>query len=367
MINKSIYFFIGTTAELIKIFPIMQEMSKNNIQYKIIASGQNRLDQDIMTKTGINPIDIYLYDKPIKQSAIGLLFWFIKTLIKALLSLKKEFQKLDKKNSYMIVHGDTVSTVMGAIIGKFHGLRIVHVEAGLRSFNYLNPFPEEIDRMIVSRLTDIHCCPNEWSMSNIKSNKGVKINTIQNTLLDSLNYALSLEIRSDLYNELVHKDFFVFVFHRQENLFNESMMRIVFEKIINYSRNNIPCLLILHAPTKEALIKYCMWEVLANEPNIITTPRINYFEFMKILSIAKFIVTDGGSNQEEAYYFGKPCLILRKETERNEGLGENAILSKLDFGVIDNFLQNYSRNQKHFIQVDEKPSAKIVTAILEEN
>lgn len=367
MPNKNIYFFIGTTAELIKLFPIMQEMHKQNLAYKIIASGQNKLDEDIMTRTGINSIDVLLHDQPIKQSAAGLLWWFVKTLIRSSIRLKKEFCTLDKKNSYIIVHGDTVSTVMGAIIGKLYRLKIVHVEAGLRSFNYFKPFPEEIDRMIVSKLTDIHCCPNEWSMHNIKSNEGLKVNTVQNTLLDSLNYALSLDIQSDLYSQLVDRDFFIFVFHRQENLFNESMMRVAFEKIINFSRNNIPCLLILHAPTREALIKYGMLEIIANEPNIITTPRLNYFEFMKILSIAKFIVTDGGSNQEEAYYFGKPCLILRKETERNEGINQNVVLSHLETDTIDDFLINYLHYQRTFTQVDEKPSFKIVSAIRGEN
>jgi len=367
MNNKSIYFFIGTTAELIKVFPIMQQMYKENIQYKIIASGQNRLDQDIMTKTGINPIDIYLYNKPIKQSAIGVLFWFIKTLIKSLLSLKKEFHKLDKTNSYMIVHGDTVSTVMGAMIGRFYGLKVVHVEAGLRSFNYFKPFPEEIDRMIVSKLTDIHCCPNKWSMHNIKSNKGIKISTEQNTLLDSLSFALSLEIKSDLYDRLADQDFFVFVFHRQENLFDEKLLHSIFKKITEYSKHTMKCLLILHAPTKEALMKNNLLSNIEAEETIITTNRLNYFEFMKILSISKFIVTDGGSNQEESYYFGKPCLILRNETERNEGLNENVVLSKLDFDVIDGFLQNYTKYQRDFIQVDEKPSSKIVSTIMKDS
>jgi UDP-N-acetylglucosamine 2-epimerase (non-hydrolysing) len=361
--EKGIYFFVGTTAELIKVFPIMQELNKQGVAYKIIASGQNKLDVDILEKTGIEPISIQLSDKGINQSVFGLLSWFVTTLVKSLFRLKSFFQK-DCKNSYLLVHGDTISTVMGAVIGKLYRLKVVHIEAGLRSFNYFKPFPEEIDRMIVSKLTDIHCCPNEWSLKNVENKKGLKINTVQNTLLDGLNYALNVNVNSALYDKLKDKDFFIFVYHRQENLFNEERMRHIFKKIVNYSRENMTCLLVLHDPTKEALLKADLLEKIKKEKSIVTSKRFNYFEFMKLLNAAKFIVTDGGSNQEESYYFGKPCLILRNETERNEGLGENAILSKFDDGIIDYFLSSHETYQRGFVEVDVTPSRKIVNALL---
>lgn len=365
--NTSIYFFIGTTAELIKVFPIMQILDSKNIKYKIIVSGQNKLDKNILNNIGINNIDIVLFEGKIKQSSLGLLSWFIKTLVKSIFTLKKEFKNIKKCDSYMLVHGDTVSTVMGAVLGKIHGLNIVHIEAGLRSFNYFKPFPEEIDRMIVSKIADIHCCPNEWSMKNIKNKNSIKINTIQNTLYDSLNYALTLNTKSNLYDKLKNERFFVFVFHRQENLFDKELTKSIMKKIVTYSKENIPALMIMHSPTKSTLVKYDMLEMIENTESIITTDRLDYFEFMKVLSISEFIVTDGGSNQEESYYFGKPCLILRKETERNEGLGENVLLSNLDSNIIDNFFDNPLKYKKDFVKLDEKPSEKIVNVLLGES
>lgn len=362
--NKYIYFFIGTTAELIKVFPIMQIFDLKGIEYKIISSGQNKLDEEIMKRTSIKPISISLFDGNIKQSALGLLYWFFTTLFKSVFKIKKEFSSLDKNNTYMLVHGDTVSTVMGALLAKINRVKIVHIEAGLRSFNYFKPFPEEIDRMIVSNIADIHCCPNEWSMKNVLSKKGKKVNTIQNTLLDSLNFALSLDMQSDLINKLKGKRFFVFVFHRQENLFDQALTKKIIPKISLYAEQNIPVLMILHSPTKVALEKYGLYNEIQKQESFMTTGRLNYFEFMKVLSMAEFLVTDGGSNQEESYYFGLPSLILRKETERNEGLDHNVVLSNLDDTIIDNFLENPAKYRKEFVSTSEKPSNIVVDAIL---
>lgn len=362
--SKNIYFFIGTTAELIKVFPIMQVLDSQNINYKIISSGQNKLDEEIMKKTSIKSISMHLFYGSITQSTFGLLKWFILTLIKSILKIRREFSKLDKQNTYILVHGDTVSTVMGAFLGKLSSVKIVHIEAGLRSFNYFKPFPEEIDRMIVSSLANLHCCPNEWSLKNVSSKKGKMVNTIQNTLLDSLNYALTLDIKSSLIEELKNKKFFVFVFHRQENLFDQTLTEKIIKKILLYAKDNIPALMILHSPTKVTLQKYGLLSDISNKEYFLLTDRLNYFEFMKVLSLADFLVTDGGSNQEESYYFGIPCLVLRKETERNEGIGENVLLSNLDDNIIDRFLENPEHYRRKPIVTDEKPSKLIVDAIL---
>lgn len=366
MIQKNIFFFIGTTAELIKVFPIMRELDRQGRTYKVIASGQNRLDKEIILKTGVNPVDIQLSNIDISQSVLGLFSWFFSTTLKSLFKLRTVFRQCHKKNSLLVIHGDTISTVMGAFLGTVFRLNIVHIEAGLRSYDFFNPFPEEIDRMLVSSLSDMHCCPNYWAMNNVKNKSGVKVNTIQNTLLDSLNFALSLEDKSNLYKELSRDDFFIFVFHRQENLFDEALLKTVFTKILAYSKMNIKCLLIMHSPTEVALRKTKLLESIQSQPNVRITGRLSYFDFMNVLSISKFIVTDGGSNQEESYYFGKPCLILRKATERNEGLDENASLSGLDMDKVDHFLINYRLYNRDKVELEQSPSNIIINAMLEE-
>src|SRR5581483_12192850 len=100
---------------------------------------------------------------------------------------------------------------------------------------------------------------------------------------------------------------------------------------------------VLHRLTKDFLNEQNLLKEIRANPHVVTVPRLPYFEFIKILSGSEFIATDGGSNQEEAYYLGKPCLILRNVTERVEGLGENALLAKGSNETMVNFVKNYKK------------------------
>jgi len=356
--KKNYYFFIGTIAELIKLFPIMQEMERRFINYKIIASGQNDLkNSDILGYIKKPEIDIEINNEKIKKSALGLLFWFIKTFFKSWRIFKEEIKK--SEDNYLIVHGDTVSTVMGAILGKIYKFKVCHVEAGLRSFNFFEPFPEEIDRAITSRLADFYFCPNDWALNNLKKRKGEKINTLNNTLIDSLDFVLNKEANSDLARSLKDKKYCLFVCHRQENVFNKELLELLVEKILETAKN-IKVIFILHEITKIALEKYNLLVKLENNENILLVDRIPYWELMRILKTAEFMVTDGGSNQEECYYLGVPTLILRNYTERNEGLGKNVVLSKNNFNVVGDFIANYKKYKNDPVKIASSPSQIIV-------
>jgi len=359
-VKKRIYFFIGTTAELIKLIPIMKELTDRGSDYKIIASGQNDIRQSELLKlVAKTDIDLVLSTNKIKKTPFGLLSWFSITFLISIFKLKKEFSLHKKSQTYLIVHGDTVSTVMGALFGKLFGLKVCHIEAGLRSFNYFQPFPEEIDRLITSRLTNIHFCPNEWASHNLEKRKGIKINTFQNTLVDSLQLAINHKSESLLIKEIQQNSYFIFVIHRQENLLNEKLVNSLINKIIKYS-NNMTCVFVLHEYTKYVLNSMNLLSNLQQQSNISLVPRLPYLEFMQLLDRSEFIVTDGGSNQEEAYYLGKPCLLLRKVTERTEGLNENVLLSENNEKTIDSFFNNpFAYKREKLVNIN-KPSKIIV-------
>ncbi|AVS64543.1 hypothetical protein C8245_01540 [Paracidovorax avenae] len=164
---KNIYFFIGTTAELIKMMPVMQVCWRRGIPFQLVASGQNDIrHSELLALVGKKAPDLVLFEGEIRKSAVSLLLWFFRTLLRSVGRLRRHMRQLPGSN-VVVVHGDTVSTVMGALLAKVLRTDVAHVEAGLRSFNYLHPFPEEIDRVITSRLADIHFCPNDWSMRNL--------------------------------------------------------------------------------------------------------------------------------------------------------------------------------------------------------
>lgn len=356
--EKNYYFFVGTVAELIKLFPVMQEMERRSVEYRIIASGQNEIKKsDIFECVKKQKIDIEIGDKKINKSVFGLFCWFMWTFFKSLKIFKKDIRRT--RNDCLIIHGDTVSTMMGAILGKIFGFKIFHIEAGLRSFNFFEPFPEEIDRVVTSRLADYHFCPNDWALNNLKKRKGEKINTFNNTLINSLDFALSRNVHSELMDTLKDGGYCLFVCHRQENVSNKKLLVLLTDKMIETAKK-IRCIFILHEITKIALEKYELLAKLKNDKNIILVGRVPYFELMHILRDAEFMITDGGSNQEECYYLGIPTLILRRCTERNEGLGKNVILSKNDFNVVSDFIKNYKKYGSTPIKITNSPSSIIV-------
>ena len=187
---KTFYFFIGTEAELIKVYPLIRKMENSHIPYSIISSGQNDISKSrvLLAANGGN-IDIVLSDEnDIHKSALGLVGWYICTSKRAVKLICERFdmqKNHDRTENVMIVHGDTISTVMGAYIGRKLGMKVAHIEAGLRSHNWLNPFPEEIDRMLVSRVADYSFAPGRGAANNLKGHKGV-YDTKVNTLTDSL-------------------------------------------------------------------------------------------------------------------------------------------------------------------------------------
>ncbi|WP_051196903.1 UDP-N-acetylglucosamine 2-epimerase [Butyrivibrio sp. XBB1001] len=359
---KSILFFIGTEAELIKVFPVIQECRKRNIDCHIVASGQNDIkDSVIIKKTDCGEVELELSnEKDIKKTALGLLQWWIKTYRISRQKIIGTFPDMDYANSYMIVHGDTVSTYMGARIGKKLGMTVCHVEAGLRSHNIFSPFPEEIDRLLTSRIARVHFAPGEYAYNNLRKANGRKINTYQNTLLDSLTYSKKIPIENEIIKEISGEEYCVFVMHRQENLANKPFVIDVVNEVKNLAKKT-KCVILMHKITENAFVKIGVLDELKTLTNVILLPRVGYFDFMKLLNNSLFVITDGGSNQEELYYMRKPCLILRKVTERKEGLGANARLFNGEASDIEVFISQLGDSDK-MCEVIEDASPSILIA-----
>lgn len=347
-------FWIGTEAELIKVFPIMLEMERRNFEFNIIASGQNDIKNSKILSLFTKPLNIQVLSLgPQIKSSLGLLLWFLKTFFLSIGKVRRS------KKQILFIHGDTISTLMGAVVGFIKGFKIAHVEAGLRSFNLLKPFPEEIDRIISSKFVDFHFCPNSEAVSNLTNTSGEKINTFNNTLLDSLNAFRTNIHHSDTNSQ---NEYFVFVLHRQENLFDDDFVKSMIQLILEKCQK-IHCHFILHEPTKNKLAELGLLDLIIKNKNITTHPRLPYFDFMKILINSRFLISDGGSNQEESFYLGLPCLIMRTETERSEGLNSNVILERRNFANISSFFENYSIYKKEVITTENNPSVIIVDYI----
>lgn len=361
-------FWIGTVAELIKIFTVISETRERKIPYIVVATGQNKVtDTDVLKSCNDNKVDILLSDTyKIKKSASGLLTWFVKTYSGATKKIRKYIENnCDIKNSTMIVHGDTVSTLMGALVAKKIKVKLAHVEAGLRSFDLLHPFPEEIDRVLTSKRVDVHFCPSDIAEKNlIKANvHGKIVNTKGNTIYDGLQYANTIEFSSDLKCKIdsINGEYFVFVMHRQENVANVQLFSETVKRVCELSEK-LHCVCVLHEITRIALENNGLMPLVQSK-NFTLLPRVEYFDFMKVLQGAEYVITDGGSNQEELAYMGKPTLIMRTKTERQDGIYHNAVLCNNSFDIFDNFVDNYKKYLREPMVLDMSPS-KIIADFL---
>lgn len=345
--HTNLNFFIGTEAELIKMFPVMMKLQEKQTPYRIIASGQNDIKASpVLSTLNGGHVDLELSEESsIQKTAAGLLRWYFQTSRQQVKAFRAAFRGDDMARSIMVVHGDTVSTMMGATLGKKLGMHVAHVEAGLRSHNWLNPFPEEIDRVVTSWKADMHFAPGQVPCMNLKRAKGAVVDTVYNTIADSLAYSRTIPCKDAHITALQHSTYFVFVLHRQENLARKAFLEALVKRVIRQSEN-FPCVFILHKPTEIALRENGLLDLILKCKNITVLPRVNYFDFMKLLEGAQFVLTDGGSNQEELSYMGKPCLILRTHTERQDGIGENVVLYDGDLNKMDAFLRTYPEHRR---------------------
>lgn len=340
--NIKIAIIIGTRAELIKTFPIILELEKKKIPFYFIHTGQHNLG-DLCKKFKIKKPDVVLSQEPTKSSKFNsnqskAILWNLSLIGK----IRKELIKLTNLN-YVIYHGDTMTTTTASIASsKLLNLnkkyKNVHLEAGLRSFNLFEPFPEEISRKIADFFSDILLVPSEFSKKNVKNYKNKKIILTGNTVLDSADIALKIAKKEKI-KPLSKERFGLITIHRHENLKNKKRL----ENIIKILENiEIPCFFAIHDNTLKKLEEFDLLNKLKNNKNIHLIQPLDYISFIYQMSKCSLIICDGGSMQEESLIFKKPCIILRKNTERQEGLKTNfQYLSKLEIKKTKEKIKEY--------------------------
>jgi UDP-N-acetylglucosamine 2-epimerase (non-hydrolysing) len=350
-----IHFVIGTKAQLIKTALVMRALKNRGIAYNYISTGQHHETiQDIHRNFDLPGPNRVLYTGPDIVSIPAMIRWSVHILLNTLKHRGSIFG--EDRGGIVLIHGDTFSTILGALMAKAAGLKVGHIESGLRSFDIFHPFPEELTRLATFRLSDVMFCPNEWAVSNVKHYKAVAINTNGNTLMDALNMAANHNLET--MPPVPAYPFGIVSLHRSENILTQrALLRVVetVEKIAVRHR----LLFVLHKPTERRLQISGLLGRLRTNPNIEFRPRYGYFQFISLLKHAMFVVTDGGSNQEECAYLGKPTLLLRKATERKEGLEKHCVLSRYDPAVIDAFISRTFANDNAALKNIFSPSAVI--------
>lgn len=324
---------IGTKGQLIKMAPVMLEMDKRDIDYSFVNVAQHgKILNEIIDLFNLKEPDFILKhrEKDIAKIADGAI-WSLNFLNKSLLSKKV----LGDKNDVIIVHGDAFPALLGTMIGKLKNRKLIHIEAGERTYNLFNPFPEEIIRILVDKFSDVLFASSNHSYENLLhyTNKKKVYNLKVNTIYDSIQIALKSNIDLDLPD-----DYILVSIHRFENIYSQERMKLLIKLLEEVSKKN-KIVFPVHESTKQRLLKYNYWRILASNENMLLLPLQNYFNFIHLINQCDFLITDGGGPQEESYYLNKPCLLFREHTERD--YYKNCYLSEFDMHKLEYFIKNY--------------------------
>lgn len=315
---KKIMFLFGTRPEAIKLAPLIRlfKAHKDEFETIVCVSGQHRqmLDQ-VLNFFEIEPdLDLELMEP--NQSLFSL-------SAKMIAKMEKVFTTWNP--DLVFVQGDTTTVFMGALAAYFKKVKVAHVEAGLRSFNKYSPFPEEMNRLLTSRLADIHFVPTKISQDNLRR-EGVSdhVHVTGNTVIDALFLGLELikkhgESRyAEKFNFLkAGRRLILTTCHRREN-FGEGVKNIF--GAIKKLAVDFPDIDFLFPVHLNPNIQSVAHSILKDQTNIFLMEPLDYPELIYIMSKSYFILTDSGGIQEEAPSLGKPVLVLRENTERPEGI-----------------------------------------------
>lgn len=217
---------------------------------------------------------------------------------------------LSEKPDWVLVYGDTNSTLAGALAAKKLHIKVAHVEAGLRSFN-MN-MPEEINRILTDRISDVLFCPTSTAVDNLKKegyeNIDTKIINVGDVMLD---VALFYKERATKPKDSLPEQFVLCTVHRAENTDDVDRLKSIFESLEIISKTT-PVVLPLHPRTKSKLISI---DYDFDNSKIKFINPVGYFEMIWLLQNCSFVMTDSGGLQKEAFFFKKQCITLRDETE----------------------------------------------------
>lgn len=304
----------GTRPEAIKMAPVVKELERRNIDHIVIVTAQHRemLDQklDVFDIRPDYDLDIMQHDQDLFYVTSAVL-----SEIKPVL--------LREKPDVLLVQGDTTTTFAASLAAFYLKIPVGHVEAGLRTWNKMNPYPEELNRQLTTRLTDFHFAPTEWAKSNLLA-EGIKPERIfvtGNTVIDALLMIVDPDYRFDdeMLNAIDYRNRRVIVLtsHRREN-FGEPMKEIFTACRQLVEKNGDVELIYPVHPNPN--VRKAANEILANVPRVHLIEPMEYRPFVQLMNKCHLILTDSGGVQEEAPTLGKPVLVLRKTTERPEAI-----------------------------------------------
>lgn len=367
---KKVLVIFGTRPEAIKLFPVVRALAEQDgIAVRTCVTAQHRslLDQ-VLDIAGLTPdIDLDLMEP--NQS--------LERLTGRLLTTLGEVMDAERPDR-VIVQGDTATAMVGALVGYYRKVPVSHVEAGLRSGNIWQPWPEEVNRRIVAPIADQHFAPTQTAADALIREQidPALVHVTGNTVIDALEWTQA-RIAADpslaagldpIAERFAGKRMVLVTTHRREN-FGDGMGEIARAIARIADRPDVAVLFPVHPNPNVVRV---MNEMLGDRPDIAMVDPLDYPHFIRALGMAHLVLTDSGGVQEEAPSLGKPVLVMRETTERPEGVTagtarlvgphEDRIVSGI-FDLLDNDSTYAAMSRAHNPFGDGKASSRIADII----
>jgi len=360
-----IAFVYGTTAELIKLAPIHARLeaigatplhwwtAQQAGELPAAAEHLGMPRPDVLLADGVGgrslrtTTDAAKWLGTVLASSVGRHFELRRAL------------RADGRAPVVLVHGDTLTTLLGAVLGRSLGATVGHVEAGLRSFDLRNPFPEELDRVLTARIARVHYAPSDDAVFNLRKVRGAVVPTRGNTVRDSLHLV------PDDYRPTTGPlpgEYGLVSLHRMELIHDPERFRATMQALAEHSLD-VPLMQVVDPLTRQQLESQGLSD-LHDGDRFRSLGKLDYFDFISILRNASFVVTDSGGLQEECAGLGVPCLVHRLKTERSDGVGRNVVLSEFDLDVLGSFLDDPDEYRIMGHRSEESPSDVIVADLV---
>jgi UDP-N-acetylglucosamine 2-epimerase (non-hydrolysing) len=352
----------GTTGELIKLAPVLLRLDARGHEYVLATTGQQvQQIPAFLEQFGLRSPDLWFArgsgrrDLRSNRDIPGWASTVLRSFARQRRGLRRRLAG-GPGRPLVLVHGDTMTTVLGAGMGRTLRVPVAHIESGLRSFDLRHPFPEELNRRIASRLAAIHFAPGLWATENLTRRDVV--DTGSNTIRDSL--ALVPE-EGEVLDAMPDEPFGVVSLHRFELLSKRTVLGKTLE-VLAAAAKRTPLLFVDHPVTAAAIERFRLGH-LFDDSRFVRIPRLPFFEFVRLERRCAFVVTDSGGSQEECFYLDRPCLVHRVRTERPEGIGENVVLSGMQASALEGFLSAPERYRRRSTLPEASPSDVVVAEL----
>ncbi len=322
---KKVSLIFGTRPEAIKLCPLILALQKDlNFQPHVCVTAQHRemLDQVLEAFDVVPDVDLGLMEP--NQSLASLTSQAISAVDEYLVQHRPDL---------VLVQGDTTTVFCAALVSFYHQIPVGHVEAGLRTWNKFSPFPEEINRVLTSRLIDLHFAPTQWAKENLLK-EGVPDNRVfvtGNTVIDALQIAVQKvrknppaipNLPKELLNGDSHKPLVLITGHRREN-FGDGFENIC--RAISVLSKRFPEVEFVYPVHLNPNVQKPVFHILSGFENIHLIEPLSYLPFVALMERSRLVLTDSGGVQEEAPSLGKPVLVMRDTTERPEAVDTGTV------------------------------------------